>query len=77
MKKRDSDALVGEDGSQTQRPGGSRESSSSACRPALNLALERMSATQLDVLPVISRANIHELEGTTDIPSPTGPFRTA
>ena len=30
---------------------------------SLNLALERMSATQLDVLPVVSRANIHELEG--------------
>src|SRR6266478_1409424 len=29
----------------------------------LNLALERMSETQLDVLPVVSRANIHELEG--------------
>ena len=30
---------------------------------SLNLALERMSETQLDVLPVVSRANIHELEG--------------
>jgi len=30
---------------------------------SLNLALERMSAAQLDVLPVVSRANIHELEG--------------
>src|SRR5437667_6263955 len=30
---------------------------------SLNVALERMSATQLDVLPVVSRANIHELEG--------------
>jgi chloride channel protein, CIC family len=30
---------------------------------SLNLALERMSATHLDVLPVVSRANIHELEG--------------
>ena len=29
----------------------------------VNLALERMSAAQLDVLPVVSRANIHELEG--------------
>lgn len=29
----------------------------------LNLALERMSESQLDVLPVVSRANIHELEG--------------
>jgi chloride channel protein, CIC family len=29
----------------------------------LSLALERMSAAQLDVLPVVSRANIHELEG--------------
>ena len=32
-------------------------------RTQLNLALERMSETQLDVLPVVSRANIHELEG--------------
>jgi chloride channel protein, CIC family len=30
---------------------------------SLSLALERMSAAQLDVLPVVSRANIHELEG--------------
>ena len=30
---------------------------------SLSLALERMSATHLDVLPVVSRANIHELEG--------------
>jgi CIC family chloride channel protein len=30
---------------------------------SLTLALERMSATRLDVLPVVSRANIHELEG--------------
>jgi chloride channel protein, CIC family len=30
---------------------------------SLNLALERMSETHLDVLPVVSRANIHELEG--------------
>ena len=30
---------------------------------SLNLALERMSATRLVVLPVVSRANIHELEG--------------
>jgi len=30
---------------------------------SLNVALERMSATHLHVLPVVSRANIHELEG--------------
>ena len=30
---------------------------------SLNVALERMSAAQMDVLPVVSRANIHELEG--------------
>jgi CIC family chloride channel protein len=29
----------------------------------LDLALERMGASQLDVLPVVSRANVHELEG--------------
>jgi CIC family chloride channel protein len=30
---------------------------------SLDLALERMGANQLDVLPVVSRANVHELEG--------------
>jgi CIC family chloride channel protein len=30
---------------------------------ALHLALERMSAERLDRLPVVSRANIHQLEG--------------
>jgi chloride channel protein, CIC family len=30
---------------------------------ALHLALERMSADRLDLLPVVSRANIHKLEG--------------
>jgi CIC family chloride channel protein len=29
----------------------------------LDLALERMGANQLDVLPVVNRANVHELEG--------------
>ena len=29
----------------------------------LSLALERMGATQLDLLPVVSRANVHKLEG--------------
>jgi CIC family chloride channel protein len=29
----------------------------------LSLALERMGATHLDVLPVVSRANVHKLEG--------------
>lgn len=39
----------------------------------LNLTLERMSATQLDVLPVISRANIPELEGTLTFHLQLGP----
>jgi chloride channel protein, CIC family len=30
---------------------------------SLNLALERMGANQLDVLPVVNRANVHKLEG--------------
>jgi CIC family chloride channel protein len=30
---------------------------------SLDLALERMGASQLDVLPVVNRANVHELEG--------------
>jgi len=30
---------------------------------SLNLALERMGASQLDVLPVVNRANLHKLEG--------------
>jgi CIC family chloride channel protein len=30
---------------------------------SLDLALERMGANQLDVLPVVSRANVHKLEG--------------
>jgi len=30
---------------------------------ALDLALERMGVTRLDVLPVVSRANVHKLEG--------------
>ncbi|HEY2460103.1 MAG TPA: chloride channel protein [Candidatus Acidoferrum sp.] len=30
---------------------------------SLNLALERMGATHLDVLPVVSRADVHKLEG--------------
>jgi chloride channel protein, CIC family len=29
----------------------------------LSLALERMGETQLDLLPVVNRANIHKLEG--------------
>jgi chloride channel protein, CIC family len=34
---------------------------------ALYFALERMSATRLDVLPVVSRANIHRLEGVVSL----------
>ena len=30
---------------------------------SLSVALERMGATRLDVLPVVSRANVHQLEG--------------
>jgi CIC family chloride channel protein len=29
----------------------------------LDLALERMGGSQLDILPVVSRANVHKLEG--------------
>jgi CIC family chloride channel protein len=29
----------------------------------LDLALERMGANQIDVLPVVSRADVHQLEG--------------
>jgi len=35
---------------------------------ALNLALERMGANKLDLLPVVSRANIHLLEGVVTLP---------
>jgi CIC family chloride channel protein len=35
---------------------------------ALNLALERMGANQLDLLPVVSRANVHQLEGVVTLP---------
>ena len=34
---------------------------------ALNLALERMGASQLDLLPVVSRANAHHLEGVVTL----------
>jgi CIC family chloride channel protein len=30
---------------------------------SFDLALERMGANQLDVLPVVNRANVHKLEG--------------
>jgi chloride channel protein, CIC family len=29
----------------------------------LDLALERMGENQLDILPVVNRANVHKLEG--------------
>jgi chloride channel protein, CIC family len=35
---------------------------------SLNLALERMGATQLDVLPVVGRADVHKLEGVVTLP---------
>jgi CIC family chloride channel protein len=34
----------------------------------LNLALERMGASHLDLLPVVSRANVHHLEGVVMLP---------
>lgn len=34
---------------------------------SLDLALERMGANQLDVLPVVSRANVHKLEGVVTL----------
>jgi len=34
----------------------------------LHLALERMGAAKLDVLPVVSRANIHQLQGIVALP---------
>jgi CIC family chloride channel protein len=30
---------------------------------SLNMALDRMGSSQLDVLPVVNRANVHKLEG--------------
>jgi CIC family chloride channel protein len=34
---------------------------------SLDLALERMGSTGYDLLPVVSRANIHELEGVVSL----------
>jgi CIC family chloride channel protein len=34
---------------------------------SLDLALERMGSTGFDLLPVVSRANIHELEGVVSL----------
>jgi chloride channel protein, CIC family len=34
---------------------------------ALHLALERMSASQLDQLPVVNRADVHKLEGVISL----------
>ena len=34
---------------------------------SLHLALERMGANQLDLLPVVSRANVHQLEGVVTL----------
>jgi CIC family chloride channel protein len=33
----------------------------------LAMALDRMGASQLDVLPVVSRANVHKLEGVVTL----------
>jgi CIC family chloride channel protein len=35
---------------------------------SLHLALDRMGASQLDLLPVVSRANVHQLEGVVTLP---------
>jgi CIC family chloride channel protein len=35
---------------------------------SLHLALDRMGASQLDLLPVVSRANVHHLEGVVTLP---------
>src|SRR5216684_2979337 len=35
---------------------------------SLHLALDRMGASRLDVLPVVSRANVHQLEGVVTLP---------
>ena len=35
----------------------------------LHLALERMGAAKLDVLPVVSRANIHQMMGIIVLPN--------
>jgi len=34
-----------------------------SCDQELDLALERMGANQIEVLPVVSRADVHKLEG--------------
>ena len=34
---------------------------------SLHMALDRMGASQLDVLPVVSRANVHYLEGVVTL----------
>ena len=34
----------------------------------LNVALERLGASHLDLLPVVSRANVHQLEGVVTLP---------
>jgi CIC family chloride channel protein len=35
---------------------------------SLHLALDRMGASRLDLLPVVSRANVHQLEGVVTLP---------
>jgi CIC family chloride channel protein len=37
------------------------------CDHNLSAALDRMGATRFDVLPVVSRANVHELEGVVTL----------
>jgi CIC family chloride channel protein len=41
---------------------------------SLHLALDRMGASQLDLLPVVSRANVHHLEGVVTLPDVLGAY---
>ncbi len=34
---------------------------------SLNMALDRMGSSQLDLLPVVNRANVHKLEGVVTL----------
>jgi len=41
---------------------------------SLHLALERMGAAQLDTLPVVSRADVHKLEGIVTLQDVLGSY---
>jgi CIC family chloride channel protein len=43
----------------------------------LSFALERMGSTQLDLLPVVSRGNVHKLEGVITLPDILDAYRHA